>query len=1479
MDLLLGREAMLFSYRSGEIGFDETLGPLFFPVLGPIGVTLGGHIGMKTEFGFGYDTKGIFDFNAGGGVNPDLLFNGFYAMALDETNGRLTGIELSFGVTAGVEANVVIASVGVEGDITATVGMYLDDLKGDAQGRVRGSTLAAFPIDDLFYAAGQLSAGLRAYLEIGWPPFGVSFEFESPRVVILDFDSRDNNVPVLAEPGSANPNELVLNVGDRAHRRLVGQTNDVAEKFAISNSLGGLVISAFEEENTFTDPFTLIKANSGARGDLIEVQPDVTIPVLFTGGDGYDVLTGGGGADELNGGEGPDKLKGQGGDDLLRGGADNDELIGGLGADTLDGGPGNDTASLADSLSAITLDLRTGIFTGDAALDTLISIERYNGTPLNDTLHGSEGHDQLLRGLAGNDNIQGHGGDDLLEGDFGDDTLLGGTGNDMLNGGAGADTMDGGEGMDTLSYLAAKIPGFASEPITVSLLTGLGTSGYAAGDVVSGFEVLIGAGETGDNLTGSDNANTIHGMGGGDLIHGAGGPDVIYGDFAEATGPNLAIGDADTIYGDAGDDTIFGQADNDKLYGGDDVDMLDGGEGDDELDGGNGVDTLVGGEGNDYLFTTDLLSPDFLDGGPGTNRLSADYSEQTVPLRFTVGTNNGMTFPDGDSFTNIQTLGTLTSGSGNDIIRLAASQEPAYFNKTINAGAGNDLVFADWRGTYQIGNSSLRTSDSVNGGDGNDTLSFEQSIGSVTVSLTSGTLGGAATNMTMSGFENVIGSRFIDNLTGDAGPNIIDVLPYPQWQEGDGDETVQPRAGVDTLRIDFSTVAEVNARGISMTGNAVNGYEGFAIGTVYTTLGSKVLVSYLGPETERFEITGGAAADRLYGEVYVDRLIGKGGNDYLESRSADDYLDGGEGNDTLDAGTGNDTVLGGPGNDVILFEFADNSVSAYLSDFVDAGSGDDDVTDLNSPGGSASSATATTFFHFDGGEGFDVLSVDLGNLTEPVLFSQLAPSDMVFTNGTYLRNFERIRHLTTGSGNDVIILSGRFNNEISLLGGNDILNPGLGIDTVVPGTGDDLIILDYSLGEDADTAGVIRHATTGVPERHRISNGALLDQVNPGAFERVHFTGSTKNDVFRGQNGNDILSGGDGNDNLNGWFGNDFIYGGPGADTVDGYFGNDWVDGGPGADTMLGDTGNDTFIVDDPGDVVTELASEGTDTVRAGVDFTLPINVEHLVLTGDALNGTGNSVSNNITGNARNNYLRGEGGNDILNGGGGAGEIDRLNGGANTDTFVLGDGSTVFYDDGSPISPGHNGYALIEDFTPSQSDRLRLAGNAGQYFLGASPIGGVPGTALYHDSNGNAALDIATDELIALLVSPETLTTANTISNASYTLAVDFGVIGLTSPLIPLIVDNGTGARGAVQFSIFEPMPNGALLEIQTSTDLGLSDPWLTIASKNGSGAWSGTGGITLGAPSGGRVIVTIADPQTLTQHPCLFFRARVVAP
>jgi serralysin len=86
------------------------------------------------------------------------------------------------------------------------------------------------------------------------------------------------------------------------------------------------------------------------------------------------------------------------------------------------------------------------------------------------------------------------------------------------------------------------------------------------------------------------------------------------------------------------------------------------------------------------------------------------------------------------------------------------------------------------------------------------------------------------------------------------------------------------------------------------------------------------------------------------------------------------------------------------------------------------------------------------------------------------------------------------------------------------------------------------------------------------------------------------------------------------------------------------------------------------YVVDNAGDVVSENASEGTDTVKTTLlSYTLGANVENLIFTGSgSFAGIGNVLSNSIVGGA---------GNDTLEGKAGA---DTMAGGAGNDTYVVG---------------------------------------------------------------------------------------------------------------------------------------------------------------------------------------------------------------
>ncbi|MEM8935350.1 MAG: cadherin domain-containing protein, partial [Pseudomonadota bacterium] len=346
-------------------------------------------------------------------------------------------------------------------------------------------------------------------------------------------------------------------------------------------------------------------------------------------------LDGDGSANDLstigNSAAGEDTLSGMGGDDTLQGGS---------GADTLDGGAGSDTASYASSSSAVNIDLRTPSATGgDAAGDTLISIESVIGSSNNDIIHGNSVANELVGG-DGADSLFGHESTDTLDGGSGNDFLSpgdtlssvdGGSGSDtidfsdlssalnfdlsaqgqgafshytalenivgtnfadtltgdasanLLDGGAGNDTFVGGVGADTIiGGSGDDVVSYAGATSAVDIaIDGAAGAGGAIGDMVSGVEHLIGS-DFNDTLVGNDLNNTIEGGLGDDNLQG--------------------LGLRDHLYGGDGNDSLYGGAGGDFLYGGAGADYISAGSEGDQLHGEGGDDTLIGGDGNDAYF-------------------------------------------------------------------------------------------------------------------------------------------------------------------------------------------------------------------------------------------------------------------------------------------------------------------------------------------------------------------------------------------------------------------------------------------------------------------------------------------------------------------------------------------------------------------------------------------------------------------------------------------------------------------------------------------------------------------------------------------------------------------------------------------------------------------------------------------------------------------------------------------------------------
>jgi Ca2+-binding RTX toxin-like protein len=154
--------------------------------------------------------------------------------------------------------------------------------------------------------------------------------------------------------------------------------------------------------------------------------------------------------------------------------------------------------------------------------------------------------------------------------------------------------------------------------------------------------------------------------------------------------------------------------------------------------------------------------------------------------------------------------------------------------------------------------------------------------------------------------------------------------------------------------------------------------------------------------------------------------------------------------------------------------------------------------------------------------------------------------------------------------------------------------------------------------------------------------------------------------------------------------------------TLTGGLGNDTLNGAAGADILVGGLGNDTYIVDNVGDVVTEILNEGLDTIQSSITLaSLAVNVENLTLTGTgAINATGNELNNTLTGNTAAN---------ILNGGLGA---DTLIGGLGNDTYVVDDAGDVVTETSTLATEIDTVQASISYVLNANVEKLTLTGTA-----------------------------------------------------------------------------------------------------------------------------------------------------------------------
>jgi Ca2+-binding RTX toxin-like protein len=247
-----------------------------------------------------------------------------------------------------------------------------------------------------------------------------------------------------------------------------------------------------------------------------------------------------------------------------------------------------------------------------------------------------------------------------------------------------------------------------------------------------------------------------------------------------------------------------------------------------------------------------------------------------------------------------------------DILDFRVESSSGFGVDYINPGGNDRITGTRYDDSFVLSSGT----EVINGGEGNDRVSYVNSTGAVQVNLANTTQqGGYAAGDQLTSIEDVIGSAYGDRLSGNNALNRLEGRGGNDILFGgfDGQRDVLD-GGADTDLVDYSSALR------SMTITLGNG----------ATAGSAMLhaSSFTPIYGAGGQLTGGSAQPPVQEDVLfnIENVVGTNFGDFITGNSESNDLRGLGGNDTIiRTGGGRDTIDGGGDIDTLVIEETDGT--------------------------------------------------------------------------------------------------------------------------------------------------------------------------------------------------------------------------------------------------------------------------------------------------------------------------------------------------------------------------------------------------------------------------------------------------------------------------------------------------------------------------------------------------------------------------